>query len=160
MTDKYPPAVQRPALLKLVEALGCRDAALRRDECGDWRINGKHGYIYAVPGIPWGGMEKVEGFQIYFRGAAEFEEPTSSQAWTWARKTLEPFCRVTQDGDMEGMLFLARLPTPEEAEIIRDKLRIAKRAEFSEEVLAQKREGMQKARESLGRRPENGGSEG
>ena len=160
MTDKYPPAVQRPALLKLVEALGCRDAALRRDECGDWRINGKYGYIYAVPGIPWGGMEKTEGFQIYFRGAREFEEPTSSQAWTWARKMLEPFCRVTQDGDMEGMLFLARLPTPEEAEIIRDKLRIAKRAEFSEEVLAQKREGMQKARESLGRRLENGGSEG
>jgi hypothetical protein len=61
---------------------------------------------------------------------------------------------------MEGMLFLARLPTPEEAEIIRDKLRIAKRAEFSEEVLAQKREGMLKARESLGRRHENGGSEG
>jgi len=160
MTDIYPPAVQRPALLKLAEALGCREAVLRRDECGDWRINGKYGYIYAVPGIPWGGMEKVEGFQIYFRGAAEFEEPTSSQAWTWARKTLEPFCRVTQDGDMEGMLFLARLPTPEEAEIIRDKLRIAKRAEFSEEVLAQKREGMLKARESLGRRHENGGSEG
>jgi hypothetical protein len=157
MTDKYPPAVQRPALLKLVEALGCRDAALRRDECGDWRINGKYGYIYAVPGIPWGGMEKTEGFQLYFRGA-EFEASTS-KAWTYAKEALS-FCRVTQDGDTEGLLFLGRLPTPKEAEIIRDKLRIAKRAEFSEEVLAQKRERMQKARENLGRRAENGGSGG
>ena len=155
MTDKYPPTVQRPALLKLVEALGCRDAALRRDECGDWRINGKHGHIYAVPGIPWGGM--MEGFQLYFRGASEFEEAISSQAWTWAKKALA-FCRVTQDGDVEGMLFLDRLPTPEEAEIIRDKLRIPKRAEFGEEVMVQKREGMQKARERLGRRPDLGGS--
>ena len=160
MTDKYPPAVQRPALLKLVEALGCRDAALRRDECGDWRINGKFGYIYAVPGMTVHGLPPGEGFQLYFRGAPEWEEPSTSQPWTWAKKALGPFCRVTQDGDTEGMLFLARLPTPEEAEIIRDKLRIAKRAEFSEEVLAQKREGMQKARESLGRRPENGGAEG
>lgn len=144
MADKYPPTVQRPALLKLVEALGCRDAALRRDECGDWRINGKHGYIYAVPG----------GFQIYYRGAPEFEEG-GPQAWTWAKKLLS-FAVVTQDGDTEGMLFLGRLPTPAEAEIIRDKLHIKKRAEFSDEVLAQKRERMLKARESLGAGLRNG----
>ena len=30
----------REALLALVEALGCRDNALRRDECGDWCISG------------------------------------------------------------------------------------------------------------------------
>ena len=148
MTDKYPPAVQRPALLKLVEALGCRDAALRRDECGDWRINGKYGYIYAVPGIPWGGMEKTEGFQIYFRGA-EFEA-TTSKAWKYAKEAML-FAKVTQDGGTEGLLFLARLPTPEEAATIRDKLRIPKRAEYSEEVMAQKRASMQTAREKLGR---------
>jgi hypothetical protein len=50
MPDRYPPAMQRPALLKLAEALGCRDNALRRDECGDWRIVGRLGHIYAIPG--------------------------------------------------------------------------------------------------------------
>ena len=35
MTDAFPPTRQRPALLELVKALGCRDNALRRDECGD-----------------------------------------------------------------------------------------------------------------------------
>jgi hypothetical protein len=121
MTDIYPPAVQRPALLKLVEALGCREAALRRDECGDWRINGKYGYIYAVPGIPWGGMEKTEGFQIYYRGAEEFGEPSTTRGWTFAKEALS-FCRVTQDG-----------------EIIRDKLWIAKKREVSEGELARLR---------------------
>jgi hypothetical protein len=138
MADIYPPAVQRPALLKLVEALGCREAALRRDECGDWRINGKYGYIYAVPGIPWGGMEKTEGFQIYYRGAEEFGEPSTTRGWTFAKEALS-FCRVTQDGDSEGLLFLGRLPTPEEAEIIRDKLWIAKKREVSEGELARLR---------------------
>jgi len=47
----YPPSVQRPALLDLVKALGCRDNALRRDECGDWRVEGRHGHVYAVPGF-------------------------------------------------------------------------------------------------------------
>jgi hypothetical protein len=126
--DKYPPTVQRPALLKLVEALGCRDVALRRDECGDWRVNGTFGHIWAVP----------EGFQLYYRGAPEFEEPSTSKGWTWAKKELS-FCRVTQDGDEEGMLILDRLPTPPEAEIIRDKLRIAKKRELSEEELTRLR---------------------
>jgi hypothetical protein len=40
----------REALLTLVEALGCRDNALRRDECGDWCISGQYGWIYAVAG--------------------------------------------------------------------------------------------------------------
>ena len=51
MGDFYPAAVQRPALLELVKALGCRDAALRRDECGDWAIFGKHGMSTPRPPI-------------------------------------------------------------------------------------------------------------
>jgi hypothetical protein len=132
MADIYPPARQRAALLKLVETLGCRDACLRRDECGDWRVNGKFGHIFAVPGVldrPTG-----EGFQIYYRGAPEFEEPNSSQGWTWAKKAMA-FCAVANDGDGEGVLFLDRLPTPTEAEIIRDKLRIPKKRELSETEL-------------------------
>jgi hypothetical protein len=138
MTDKYPPSVQRPELLKLVEALGCREAALRRDECGDWRINGKYGYIYAVPGMTVHGLPPGEGFQIYYRGAAEFEEPSTSRGWTFAKEAMS-FAKVTQDGDMEGMLFLDRLPTRVEGEIIRDKLWIAKKPERSEGELARLR---------------------
>jgi hypothetical protein len=155
MADSYPPTKQREALLALARAgLDTRDSALRRDACGDWRINGRFGHIYAVPGVPWGGMEGVEGFQIYFRGAPEFEEPTTSQPWTWAKKALEPFCRVTQDGDMEGMLFLDHLPTPDEAAIIRDKLRIPKKREVSEEELNRlRRQGFHSSGDGSGEKP-------
>ena len=115
---------RREALLLLVGALGVRDAALRRDECGDWRITGRLGHVYAVPG----------GFQMYFRGAPDFEELTTSQGWTWCKKAMEGFAVVTQDGDGEGCLFIDRLPTADEAEVIRDKLRIAKKREISEET--------------------------
>jgi hypothetical protein len=121
MTDIYPPTRQREALLKLIEALGCRDACLRRDECGDWAVLGKQGHIYAIPGTL--DRPKAEGFQIYFRGAPKFEEPADSKAWTWAKKWLKPFCEVTNDGDTE-------------AEIIRDKLGIPKKREVSEEERA------------------------
>jgi hypothetical protein len=119
-------------LLKLVEQIGYRGGALRRNECGDWRIVGKFGDTSAVPGIPRRGMEKIKGFQIYFRSAREFEEPTSSQACTWAKKALS-FCRISQDGDEEGMLFLNRPPTQIKAEVIRDKLVIPKKREVNQE---------------------------
>jgi hypothetical protein len=159
MTDKYPPTVQRPALLKLVEALGVQERHLCRDNCGDWQIKGRFGHIYAVPGIPWGGMEGVEGFQLYFRGAPEFEETLTSQGWTWAKKALS-FCRVTQDGDTEGFLFLDRLPSPEEAVLIRDKLGIRKKRELSDDNLAQFINSGGDTRLGSGRRSEKGMSEG
>ncbi len=40
MADIFPAAKQRLALLELAKALGCRDNALRRDKCGDWRMAG------------------------------------------------------------------------------------------------------------------------
>ena len=119
----------REALIKLVEALGCWDRALRRDECGDWAVFGKLGYIYAVPGTL--DRPKTNGFQIYFRGAEEFGE-ISTLAWTWAKKALS-FCQVTSDGDTEGFLFMDRLPTAAESEIIRDKLGIRKKREISDD---------------------------
>lgn len=36
MSDAYPPAKQRPALLAFATALTSRKSALRRDESGDW----------------------------------------------------------------------------------------------------------------------------
>jgi hypothetical protein len=157
VADIYPAPRQREALLKLVEALGCWDRALRRDECGDWRLVGKLGHIYAIPGTL--DRKGVEGFQIYFRGAPEFEEPTSSQAWTWAKKALA-FCEVTNEGHDEGMLFLSRLPTAEEAEVIRDKLGIRKRVTYDEETLARKREQALMARQGWGKKPASEGEPG
>jgi len=114
MSDKYPLTAQRLALLKLVEALGCREAALRRDECVDWRIEGKQGWIYA----------QSEGVYLYCN-------PGSAKAWTYAKRALF-FCEVTQDGDDEGFLKLIRLPTPAEGAIIRDKLGIRKKRDISD----------------------------
>jgi hypothetical protein len=148
--DIYMSTSQREALIKLVEALGSWDRALRRDECGDPSVKGKYGRIHAVPGML--SRKGAAGFQIYFRGADEDGEPTSTQAWTWAKKMLA-FCEVTNDGDGEGMLFLDRLPTAAEAEVIRDKLGIRKRMEFDEETLARKREQALKARESSRQKP-------
>jgi hypothetical protein len=130
VADIYPPTVQRPALVRLVEALGCRDAALRRDECGDWRVVGKFGHIYALPGA----LDKLgcEGFQIYFRGSVEFEEPPKgSKAWAFAKQATSS-ATVANDGEGEGMMFLDRLPTADEAAIIRDKLGIPKKREISD----------------------------
>jgi hypothetical protein len=151
--DIYPPQTQRTALRELVEALGCRDSCLRRDERGDWRVVGKLGHIYAVPGTL--DRPKIEGFLIYFRGALEVEEPTSSQGWTWCKKALEPFFDVCNDGDEEGMLFLDHPPTAAEAEIIRDKLGIAKKRATSEAELERlRRQGFQShyADESSGKK--------
>jgi len=47
-------------------ALGCSDTALRRDECGDPVIAGKHGHIYAVCGAIDG--PKWPGFMAQNRG--------------------------------------------------------------------------------------------
>ena len=126
MTDKYPPTVQRPALLKLVEALGCREAHLRRDECSDWRLGGETGHIYAVPGS----LERTntEGFQV-------FVFCDTMRQWGAVKKQM-PFDDITNDGDTEGAFFLGRLPTPEEAEIVRRYVGLKKRREDSEETIA------------------------
>jgi hypothetical protein len=131
LPDAYPPTRQREALLKLVSALGCRDNALKRDECSDWAVFGKLGHIHAIPGAL--NRPGAEGFELYCRCTLEFEEPApGSQKWANCKKAMA-FCEVTQDGDFEGMLFLSRLPTFEEATIIRDKLGLPKKREVSEE---------------------------
>jgi hypothetical protein len=131
MSDIYPPTVQRPALLKLRDALGCRENALRRDECGDWRVKGRQGQIYAVP----------EGFQLcYFarNGVSEFDgEGPHLEDYAKAKRELV-FCRLVQDGTGEGIFFLDRLPTPTEAEVIRETLVISKKRDTSDPSDAQR----------------------
>ena len=72
-------------------------------------VGGKAGKIYA----------HGEGFYLYC-------DPGSARAWGFVKKALA-FCRVTHDGEDDGFLFLDRLPTPAEGELIRDKLVIRKR---------------------------------
>jgi hypothetical protein len=115
-------AAQRAALLKLIPALGCRDAALRRDECGDPVIAGKHGHIYAVCGsLPEPGKP---GFMAYV--CCE-----TGMAWTYAKKALS-FAQLTNDGDDEGVLFLGRLPLKSEAEMIRRYCGILKKRDMGD----------------------------
>lgn len=120
--DIYPPAVQRPELLALVSALDCTDKALRRDECGDWRILGRSGHVYAVP----------EGFQILV-------EAGTPRAWSAVKRRLA-FADLRNDGDTEGCFILDRLPTAGEAALIRRDLTIRKRPTFTPEHLQALRE--------------------
>jgi hypothetical protein len=118
MSDCHPPAPQRAALAAFAEALGSASTAFRRDECGDPRINGKRGHVYAVS----------RGFLISC--ACD-----SRRAWTYAKRPLSG-ARVTQDGDEEGSFVMDRAPTAEEAETIRRYLGIVKRPELSAEHVA------------------------
>jgi hypothetical protein len=126
--DNFPTTKQRAALIKLVSALGCREAALRRDECGDWRINGARGHIYAVASSL---THPGAGFVVYVMAE-------TARAWTYAQRALS-FAKVIQDGDTEGGLFLDRLPTKDEAEAIRHYVGIPKRREVSEQELVRLR---------------------
>jgi hypothetical protein len=137
--------VIREDLALFVKALGCRDAALRRDECGDWRVSGRRGGIYAVPGSL--ARPKTPGFQIIV-------QCQSMREWSYAKKALTPFTDLTNDGDDEGTLFLDHLPTPAEAELLRQYVGIAKKREMSEAELErlkamghrfQKRDGVEEA---------------
>ncbi len=120
--DKHPPTKQKMMLEPFAKALGSADNAFRRDECGDWRINGSRGHVYAAP----------EGFQIFVKARSKL-------AWTWAKRSLA-FAVVTQDGDDEGILLLDRLPTPDESTTVRDYTGIRKRQELSPENLAAAKE--------------------
>jgi len=136
MADNYPPLRQRPKLEELREALDARRNALQRDECGDWAIFGKFGHIYAVP------LDRAairEGFQIVFglEHCVGLSARGAANSWGAARRKLEPFCRLAQDGDDGGTLFLERLPTPEEAETLRSVLGIYRRYRASAPSAAQ-----------------------
>jgi hypothetical protein len=123
--DNYPPAKQRAALLKFVSALGCREAALRRDECGDWRIEGSNGHVSAVPGTL--SQPNRPGFMLYVMTA-------SPKAWTFAKRAFA-FAKVINDGDEEGAFVMHRLPSADETGLIRRYCGIPKRREVTEAEL-------------------------
>jgi hypothetical protein len=111
--------VDRAQQRALLLALNAWNRALRRDECGDWTISGTRGTIHT-----WG---NGKSWVLYV-------SCNSGQHWTWVKKKV-PFCTVTQDAHDEGVLRLDQLPTPGQADILRDLLGIRKRREVCAEVL-------------------------
>jgi hypothetical protein len=112
---------ERAHLETLLTALNATDRALRRDSCGDWTIIGKSGHIYA----------DGSGFLIVVSPG------DSIRRWTNIKGKLN-FSRVTQDGDDEGCLHLDRLPTPAEADLLRDALKIKRRPSYTPEQIVAK----------------------
>jgi hypothetical protein len=83
MPDIYPPSKQRAALIEFAAALDSAPAALRRDECSDWRIGGDTGKVFAMATI---GKASVSGFGIYI-------ERSTARAWTAVKSKLQ-FCQI------------------------------------------------------------------
>jgi hypothetical protein len=121
----------RGRLQELLTALDASEPQLRRDDCGDWRILGRWGHIYA--------MESMFHL-VAFTDECDLDSTgrRSAQRWTIAKRRLA-FATVVQDGDEEGILRLDRLPTAEEAVEIRDIFGIRRRRHLSPEELARLR---------------------
>src|SRR4029077_18629438 len=101
-------------LAELLDALNASPSVLRRDETGLWILRGRPGCYVST----WGGGA---GWQLVVTP----EQEISALQWTWFKKRLA-FCELTQDGDSEGCFRLHRLPTPAEAEEVRDIVGIRK----------------------------------
>lgn len=100
---------------EIAQALNVR---VRKGEDGEFVIQGSRGNIH----------RDGTGYSL-----AVFCE--SAREWGFAKKDLS-FCRVTQDGDQEGVLHLARLPDGNETQLIRERLGIRRIKEVSPENLA------------------------
>ena len=91
---------------------------LQRDECGDYVVQGRRGNIHA----------DGAGYLVSVMC------PTA-EGWNIAKREFGAFCRVTQDGDTEGVLHMPALPTPEQAALLRLRLEIHKIKELSAETI-------------------------
>jgi hypothetical protein len=91
---------------RLRVALNAAQTSLRLDECRLWTLQGSRGYAST-----WGDGETWH----LITGAR------SKRTWSALKHRLA-FSELTQDGDDEGCFRLHQLPTPKQAEIIRDVL--------------------------------------
>ena len=128
MQDFVPERDERASLKALLAALDASETTLRRDlvrgegRAGDWAICGKLGHVY-----PDG-----DGYLLCV--VADDERNRSARRWTNVKARLADICRVTQDGDDQGCLYLDRLPAPHEAAVIREALGIRKRRTVTDEA--------------------------
>jgi hypothetical protein len=114
-------------LRSLADALNASTIAIRRDEYsdrgpddGDHGLFGRAGQVY-VDG---------PGYWLYVNAG------DSQRRWTNIKRSLGVFCDLMNDGDAEGAFRLDRMPTPGEADAIRDALGIRKRRNLSEATIA------------------------
>ena len=114
----------------LLIALQGWQRGLGHDQCGAWCLDGATGHI-----LTWG---DGKSWIIYVGGG-----------WSSAKRRMASFASVIQSGDTEGCLKLDRLPTPNEAAIIRDVIGLRKRPAYSEAALAAKRASALRARSIL-----------
>jgi len=119
----YRPFADRQEVLLFAKAVKT-SAIPRRDECGDYRLLGKIGQVYAT------GIGRKREFQLIVGTAFGCE--ISARQWGLIKEELH-FCRLTQDGHSEGSLILDRLPATDEAATIRKCLGLRKLRELSEE---------------------------
>ena len=106
----------------LMVILNASPSSLHRDDCGLWVLRGARGYIST--------RDDGANWQLVV-----FELPTARQ-WNFRRDMLAAFAEVTEDTDTDGCLLLRRLPTVDEADVIRDILGIGK---MPEELLVQRK---------------------
>ncbi len=66
-------------------------------------------------------------FQLIIKSSTE----RSEKGWLNTKREMA-FAKVTQDGDVDGCMFMARLPTEAEAKVIRSRLGILKKREVGE----------------------------
>jgi hypothetical protein len=124
--------LDRALLINLKEVLGASNNTLRRSPSGLWVLRGKYGYV-----ATWGDKSSW-GLTI---------EASSPRKWTNVKKKLG-FLQVTQDGDREGVFHLTRLPTPEQAEAVREAVGLRKRPFLTDERIAQMRGTLEEYREA------------
>jgi hypothetical protein len=119
----------RANLDTFLTAIDASPITLERPVCrgwiGDYQITGKFGHVLA----------DHPGYLLYVTGTV--------QRWKKAKRVLPG--TATQDGDDEGIIRLDRLPTPAEAEAIRDVIGIRRRRHMTAEALA----NLERARGSI-----------
>jgi hypothetical protein len=127
----------RAHLVTILDALDASPRTLKRPVVrgwvGDWQITGKHGHILA----------DGAGFLLYATTPERDELDQdgkvrcygSPRRWNNIKRMLG-FAALVQDGDDEGIFRLDRLPTADEAELIRDSIGIRRRTHFSADTLA------------------------
>jgi hypothetical protein len=131
MQHNTPERYDRASLKALLAAIDASEVALRRDlvrgegRSGDWSICGRLGHVYP-DGDGW----------LLLCVVANDEREQSARRWTNVKARLADICRVTQDGDDQGCLYLDRLPAPHEAAVIREALGIKRKRQLTAEAKA------------------------
>jgi hypothetical protein len=101
-------------LTELLDHLDVSSSRLKRDGCLDWNIVGRKGHIFTDT--------------VYWYA---FVNETTKRKWSSIKHKLS-FMELNQDGDDEGILKLERMPSYEEAEVIREIIGLNKRPAMSE----------------------------